>query len=174
MRSLYAITEEIAAMEQALEDAGGCVDDPKVLALMDRMFEVLDGDELDKKVDNYVWFIMQMSADVDARVELAKGLKDATDAEKRTVQRMKDHLHARLDRIGRRKAGKVHKVSIRKAGGKQAVVLDCEPEELPEQYREIVTTVKPKNDELREALERGEEIPGATLRPRGEYIKLPN
>ena len=62
------------------------------------------------------------------------------------------------------------KASITKNGGKLPIVLTVDPKDLPFDFQRV--KIEANSDAIRDALEHGQEVPGAELGERGEHIKI--
>ncbi|MBO6179418.1 MAG: siphovirus Gp157 family protein [Selenomonadaceae bacterium] len=112
---------------------------------------------------------------------LAEGMK--YEAERLTVRRkaienrisrIKEWYFDNLDKMGIQKVPtSLGTMSICKAGGNQGIDITNEEEVIKAGYCEVIPekTVVDK-DKVRAALEKGEEVKGAHLKPRGRYLKI--
>lgn len=166
-RSLYEISEDLVLVEQALVDTS----DPDGIASLERYLAEL-AVERERKLDAYCGLIREIESRSEARAAEADRLRDLALVDRNAVKRLKEAL---LDHFTAHGLVKVEterfRVTRAKAGGKPALELDpVDPFELPEAYSKIA--IEPDKEAIRTALERGEELPFARLKPRGEHIRI--
>lgn len=169
MPTLYDITEDLIALDELLEEAGGDITDEAVEAAITSWFEEL-GDNLETKVDNYAQFIVELKARAEVRkaeaarlTKLAKtGMKNA-DA---LIVRMKDAFIA----MGRKKLEtKRFVVSVANNGGKRSLDIHGE---VPKEYQKTETVTSNDVDKIRTALDAGTELDFAVLQERGTRLSI--
>lgn len=162
MPTLYDLTGKRATLLSLAED--GTVD-PEVL--QDTM-DSIDG-EIEEKTEGYVQVIKQIEADaagIDAEI------KRLTDR-KAAFLRNRDHIKQSLkDGLEYAHVTKVKTplftVTIAKNGGKQPIDID-EDNLQADVFKEVRT---PDTDLIRQRLDAGEEVVGATYKPRGNHLLI--
>jgi predicted PP-loop superfamily ATPase len=125
----------------------------------------------DDKIDHYCALIKELDIRITTRKAEAQRLIDRAKIDEKLVQFLKHNLkkffeQQNLKRIDTRR----FKVTLARNGGQQSVNLSIPPEELPTQFQ--VIAVKANLDAIREALQQGEQVPGASLAERGSYIRI--
>jgi hypothetical protein len=181
--SLYAITEELVALDALLGEVGGDVSTP-------------EGQTLEAWAEKFQW---QMANKVDAYGALYKNMESDANELKAEIKRLSDRkktLENRASRLlalakfsmerlkTRKLEGIKFTISIQANGGVEPLEVLVDPKELPEQFRDVDMVYSP-NDLLRPALEarraalaKGEadpcpELAGkAELKDRGESVRV--
>jgi len=151
--SLYSISEELAPLEDALEDAGGEVTDGNK-ALIQRLEELQLLTQ--SKVDAYGGYYKSLEA-------LSNGIKDeeARLAERRKavenkMKRLKDAAKQSMELRGIVKIeGKAFTVSLQKNGGKPPMVLRVAEDRVPEKWFRVKRELA--RDMIKDAILRGDE-----------------
>jgi hypothetical protein len=166
------MTSEALAIDALLEELGGEIPDGEVgeaiSALLDEHTEDLNG-----KVDGYVALIAEYDARAEFRRRESKRiLALAIDAE-RKAEMLRERLKLYFERTGRPKieTGRFV-VSVVRNGGVAPLLMDVDPEKLPEEFRREVVTYRADSDAIRAALGRGEELPFARLGERGTSLRI--
>ena len=134
--------------------------------------ESVEGD-IDDKLDSYGVVVNELLNDIE---KIDNELKRLT-AKKRTLSGSVDYLKRNvmdtLIRLDKRTIKGDHFTwTIAKNGGKRPIVFKegYNILSIPERFQD--RTVKPDREQIREALERGEELDFATLGERGESLRL--
>lgn len=168
-RSLYAISMELLEIEHALADMDS--DPETVAAAVDAYLESTE--ELRTKVDRYCGLLREFEARAKARQEEAQRLSALAGADTRAAATLKARLHEfmKLHDIAKLETLRF-KVGRQANGGVQALVMDIEPEQLPEEYRRTVTAIVADTDALRAAINDGKTIEGVRLADRGEHLRI--
>lgn len=162
MAKLYEIVgelQEFIEMNEGLEDEQAYQD----------TLEGLQG-ELDDKVEQWCHAIKNQEGERDAIKAEADRLSAKAASLTKQVERMKNTLRIYMTEANRKKAGNTIKASIQKNGGKLPIVLTVDPKDLPFDFQKV--KIEPNNEAIRDALEHGQEVPGAELGERGEHIKI--
>lgn len=161
--------------------------DADALALLD-LLAAHDGDEdaqravfdeylaaeerVAKKLDNTAGLIHELEQR--ARVWQAEGdrWKTRADASRAKARRLREHLQRYLEGRGAdRVRGDRFDLRLVLAGGKRGVLVEDETR-LPPALLESKLTTRPKLDEIRERLEGGQDVPGASLKPRKRTLRI--
>lgn len=162
MAKLYEIVAELqdfVTQNEGLEDEQAYKD----------TLESLQG-ELDDKVEQWCHAIKNQEGERDAIKAEADRLSTKAASLTKQVERMKNTLRIYMTEANRKKAGNTIKASIQKNGGKLPIVLTVDPKDLPFDFQKV--KIEPNNEAIRDALEHGQEVPGAELGERGEHIKI--
>ena len=162
MAKLYEI---VAELQQFCEQMEGMEDEQ---AYKDTL-ESLQG-ELDDKVEQWCHAIKNQEGERDAIKAEADRLSAKAASLTKQVDRMKNTLRIYMTEANRKKAGNTIKASITKNGGKLPIVLTVDPKDLPFDFQRV--KIEANSDAIRDALEHGQEVPGAELGERGEHIKI--
>ncbi len=171
-KTLFDLTTEMIELDRLLEDLGGDVTDEQVEAAID---QALSGNDaaLRRKLDGYVTLV----AEYDARAEFLKAEAARLTAMARAKESHADRLRASLkqffERTGKDRFETDHfLISLRAAGGKQALRVTCDPEQLPEEFRVTLVSYKPDQTAIRAALAEGRELVFASLEERGRTLVI--
>lgn len=166
-RTLFEISEDMAALEAVLEECGGDISSPNAEAALNAWEAELASD-LERKVDGYCAVIAEIEARIAAREEEAARLRNLAKIDANVVEAMRDRL---LMVWEARDLGTVQtprfRVSRARLGGAAPLVIDGE---VPERFTR--TTVEPDRTKIREAILSGEELPFARLAERGARIVI--
>ena len=171
--TLFDLTGEARILQGQIDATaeGLFSDDPAEVAAATAALEQLITAEADNrkalttKADAWCWVIDHMRAQSDARRAHADRLRELADEAERRAQTLQDQLVAALSRVdpdATKWELPAHKLSSRKT---TAVQLDPDllPDDLPEQFRRVKTTISPDKTALAAALKSGDAVPGAQL-----------
>ena len=172
MSNLYELTGDMLRLESLIDDDEQELDEQ---ALMDT-WEGIEG-EVNQKVEKWLMVIRNKEADIAARKKAIEELNGKNARDQRAIDRMKDTLLQILNLLNRQKAGTaLLSCSVANNGGKAPLVwadgFKEDPTLLPEKWRTKVETWKANTDEIRAALEEGEQIPGVELGERGTHLLI--
>lgn len=180
-KTLWQIGEDLAALNDLLEEVDGDITDPAVEAAVDSFFKEVSKNE-GVKLDNYIGFIKRM----EMYIAKNEGVADMLKAELATVNanisttenRIKwsktnliNYLQATQRKKVETESGRT--IAIQGNGGNFPIEwADKIPsgEEIPEAYRK--TTITIDHDKVYNALKNGGEVPFAKLLPRGVHIRI--
>ena len=164
--TLYQLSIQFQTILEMAED--GEID----MDVVNGSLECVEAD-IEQKLDAYGVVINELSDDID---KIDKEIKRLTER-KRTIDNnithMKGAIKDAMEAIGKKKIkGDKFTWTIAKNGGKRPVVFKegYNILAIPERFQDW--TVKPDRDEIRQALENGEELDFATLGERGESLRL--
>ena len=170
MPTIFEITGEWTALIELLEESGGDVSDPEVLAYVDKCFEDIEVD-LERKVDGYLVVINELKARAEARKAEADRLAKRSRVDTNTIKTMKERLTHYLIILGREKIETERfKVTVANAGGKQPLTIDDGP--LPTDWVDVQTVETPAKERIRAWLDQGNELPFARLEERGKVLRV--
>ena len=167
MASLYEITESYREVFALLEESEGELT-PEIAARL----EALDG-EYDTKIQNIALFILDLEADKKKiKDEISRLSANAINTQKK-IESLSKYVLGSLEFTGRKV--KTHLVSVWAQNSPPSVVIDdlaaipdcyktatikTSLERIPESLRELAT-VEPSKTAIKEAIDNGEEVPGA-------------
>lgn len=164
--TLYELSIQFQTILEMAED--GEID----MDVVNGTLECVEAD-IEQKLDSYGVVINELSDDIE---KIEKEIKRLTD-KKRTIDnnitRMKGAIKDAMEAIGKKKIkGDKFTWTIAKNGGKRPVVFKegYNILSIPERFQNW--TVNPDRDEIRQALENGEQLDFATLGERGESLRL--
>lgn len=171
-RTLFQITDDLAALDDLLDEVGGDVSDPRVAAAVEAWMAELDSD-LNRKVDGYAAFITELEARSESRSKEAARLAARAKSDANKAGFLKERLRLALQS---RKIKKLetdrYLVTVATNGGKQPLDIH-DPNAVPPEYREIIPQTWELNaDKIRAALADGMEVPGAILMDRGTHLRI--
>ncbi len=166
--TLLEIGDGVKALQDLLEQDG------EIPAEFERVIEAwFDelGDAQEQKLDAYVSIIREHQLRASVRKEEQERLAMRVRADENVAKRLKDRLKLYLELTGQRKVEtRRYKISIANNGGKVPVEIKCHPSELPPAYQR--TVIEADMDAIRNDLDRGEEVEGASLGVRGNHLRI--
>ena len=162
MNTLYEITGRyLQLLEMMQED-----EDLDQQILMDTL-ESIEG-ELEVKADGYARIIKELEADSEKYEREAKRMQAVASSRKKKADQLKKMLYESMKETGiKRMQTDLFCFSIRGNGGLKPMVIMTDAE-IPEEYTEKI----PDNKKIRDALERGIDLPFAALKERGEHLQI--
>lgn len=173
-RTLYEITADLIALDDLLTETGGDISDEAAAAAIDSWLALLGG-ERDDKLDGYCWLIREIEARGEARKAESARLAALASTDTNATKRLKERMMLMMELTGTPKIETKHfKIGVCANGGKQPVELRPEvqanPAMLPPNYQRV--KIEADTDAIREALEAGETLTFAELKPRGKHVRL--
>ncbi len=164
--SLYQITAELTSVLDALVDNN----EEAEAALAEHLSALTEA--FDIKADDYAALIRVCLTRAAARREEAERMVLLAKEDERKAERLTDMLMHAMTVTNRKSVQTSRfKLSIKRNGGKVPVIITDEAA-LPIDYRVPKITEVIDKDGIREALESGKEVPGATLGERGQRLDL--
>ena len=165
-RPLY----ELAAGFNALFDL--VLDESMDLELLEEGLQSIEC-ALEEKCANGIALIKSLEAYTEAYSKEEKRFEAQRQILENRIKRIKEGYRQNLDAMGKTKVPTRYGVmSVQKNGGKQPLKID-DAALIPEAYLVTVPAHKEVNREaLYEALNGGEEVPGARLEPRGRGLRI--
>ncbi len=165
MQTLLAMTDDMLAIEQQLEAGDGVMTDEQAAAL-DKLLA-----DIDQKADNYAALIRSLELRATARRAALEGLKKLISSDERSADFLTERLKMAMEKLGRKKMETERfRITVANNGGK--VPLEIYDETLiPDKFM-IPQPAKIDNDGIRQAIEAGEDIPGAKLGQRGTSLRI--
>ena len=169
MPTLLNITDDLRALDDLLDEVGGDVSDPQVAEAVDAWFAELDA-AMETKVDNYAALITEMMNRAELRAAEAQRLYHRSKIDQQSAGWLKDQLKTVLEQRGIKKVETPrYRVSVAGNGGKAPLDIH-EPGAVPRELcKHIPERWEPDGDAIRDALGRGEEVPGATQMEPGTH-----
>ena len=166
VRPLY----ELAAGFNALFDL--VLDEAMDLQLLEEGLHSIEC-ELEEKCANGIALIKSLEAYAEAYSKEQKRFESQRQMLENRIKRIKEWYRQNLDAMGKTKVPTKYGVmSVQKNGGKQPLKID-DAALIPEVYLTTVPEHKEVNREaLYEALNGGEEVPGARLESRGRSLRI--
>jgi len=172
MPNLFEIGDDLREadelLEQAFEQAGeeGLSQDDPVL----RWFEAIKGQEA-TKLEGYGWLLRELNVDLAGFKQLRDEFVRKAQVTERKIAWLKQRLLEYMtDTDQTRIKTPSFTVSRRANGGKAPVVF--EKDELPEEFLEQVLHMEVRTNDLRDALEAGQQVQGAYLGARGQHVQV--
>lgn len=124
---------------------------------------------INEKADSYAAVAKNIEAEVKEMTEYVKKATDRKKSLTRSLDKLKDRLMYCMLLMGKNKIGDKSEIKIANNGGiRKVTIVDIEL--LPDKFKKI--TIEPDNDKIREALEKGEEVPGCVLEERGQHLSI--
>ena len=169
MTPLYNLTGDALRLQQQIDEAAADLfsDDPAVVAAATATLEGLISAESDNKqailakADAWCWVIDSLRARRDARKARADALRELAAADEQQSDALQDRLIQALQKAIPDETSyqlPEHKLTSRKT---TAVVVDCEPEDLPKLYQR--TKIEADKTAIKAHLALGDEIDGCSL-----------
>ena len=174
MSSLYALTEELVALDKLLAELGGDVSEGTQGQTLEKWAEEFDW-KMKEKVDAYGGLYQSLKADVDAITDEIKRLNDRAMVLENRGARLKALAKYSMDRLQVRKLEGVRfTIAIQKNGGKDPVEVLVQPEDLPDPYRREKIVISPDADAIRAGLEKKDPLleGKARMGERGESVRI--
>lgn len=167
MCSLYQLTGKFLELREMLFDPE-CDEQ-----LINDSLECLDC-SIEEKADNIAKLKRELEGKVDEIDVEIKRLQARKIMLTNRKERVVNYLMASMRAIGKTKfETALNSFGIRKAGGKQPLVIDIEdPEKIPKEYRKEVVKYSADNDEIRKALDNGVKLDWARYAERTEYLSI--
>lgn len=161
MSNLYQLTNDYENVLNMLYD-----EDMDEQMIIDTL-EGIEG-EIEDKADGYAKIIKELEAKQKIRKEEAKRLTESAKVFENRINTLKQNLFNTMKQTGKTKfTTDLFSFNIVKNGGKQALSIDGD---VPAEYTK--TIIENDTDKIRQALEKGEELPFAHLGPRGESLRI--
>ena len=166
MSNIFELTGEYRQLLAMMEDPE--IDEQAVADTMEGI-EM----EIEQKADNYAWMIRSLDSNNEAIDKEIARLQALKKRNTNFIERLKENLMFCMRATGKEKfKTALNSFGIRKAGGKQPLVIDFEnPADIPEDYRKVVK-YGADNDKIREDLDKGIELSWARYAERTEYLSI--
>ena len=166
MSNIFELTSEYRQLLTMMEDPE--IDEQAVADTMEGI-EM----EIEQKADNYAWLIRSLDSNNEAIDKEIARLQSLKKRNTNFIGRLKENLMFCMRSTGKEKfKTALNSFGIRKAGGKQPLVIDFEnPADIPKDYRKVVK-YGADNDKIREDLDKGIELSWARYAERTEYLSI--
>lgn len=163
MSSLLRISDDIRRVDRMIEDAGGEIT-PEIDAELTRLES-----SLATKAGDYAHLIREMERRAQARRSESKWLAEQAENEERLAENLSLRLLGVMKRhnIDQLRA-EPYTLSIARNGGKLPMTI--EDRDVPDEWKMVV--MQPDKERIRQALEAGTTVPGASLGTRGEHLRI--
>jgi hypothetical protein len=152
-KSLFVIQEDLKTLIETIEEAGGEVTEDQAQQL------AIGRTELQTKSLNYVHYIKKLESDLELVKVYEDQLKAFKNRKEKLMERLKDSLLVAVEEFGDIET-EIFKVTTRKSESVE-VIQDLD---IPMFYYTQKTTTVLDKVRVKEALKKGEEIPGVILR----------
>jgi len=167
--SLYLITEELKSLIDAFDRFGH--ESPEAAEAIREHTEAIV-EAFDAKADDYAALIRTAETRAAARNEESERMRKLAQDDETLATRLRNALMEAMKRTNRTKVQTARfKLSVQNNGGKIPVIINDESA-LPEEFRVPKVTTVIDKESLREKLESGATVPGATLGERGQRLNL--
>lgn len=166
--SLYQITTELQGL---IELADSCVTDAEMSKAIAEHMASID-EALESKAESYACLIRTLESRSEARKQEAARMSVLAKSDAALAERLKFSLRESMIRTGRTKINTdKFRLSVVNNGGKIPVVI-TDADSIPEMFKrtEFVQTID--KDMIRESLERGAIVQGASLGDRGQRLDI--
>lgn len=172
MPTLFAIGADMEALETLLYEVGGDVSEDDATDAVESWFAELAEDR-DRKLDGYGRYITELTARATAKRDEASRLLQRARTEEERARWLKDRLLRYLQDRGLKALDTpLHRFAVAGNGGRLPLVVDVEPEDLPEPYRVEKRTFLRDETEIRAALDRGDLLQFARYGERGCHLMI--
>lgn len=163
-QSLYDLTNDLLAIEEAL--TSGAENAEELIAQW-----VETNASVTDKIDAYAGLVRSKEAEAKMYAGEAERFTAKSQAAKGVADRLKAGLKFFLEAKGMDEVrGRLFTAKLQNNGGVQPVQTPLEPADLPQEFQRV--RIEPDNTKIREALERGETVPGCELLPRGKHVRI--
>jgi len=167
--SLYAITEEMQRLLDVFDQHGDS--GSETAAAMQEHIAAL-AEAFDAKADSYAALIRVCEVRSQARKEEAQRLIALSASDASLADRLRNALMQAMQATRQtRVETERFRLAVRQNGGKLPILI-ADTDAIPQAYRIPVVTERIDKDGIRDALERGETVPGASLGVRGFRLDL--
>ena len=168
-RTIFEISEELLQLNTQLDSLES--DDDQREAI-DNYLKGIE-DELAEKLDHYVSFIAELEARSQVRKTEAERLMHRAKVDANRALRLRECLRWFFftHRMKTYETAR-YRITLATNGGKAPVILSVREDQLPSEYVREVITYKADLDAIREKLEQGIPVEGASLGERGASIRI--
>ncbi len=167
-KTLFEITSDVLALNDELEALEGDLSNPETDARISAWMATIAEDQ-EKKLTSYGWLCRRLEMEAAAATEEAERFKAKATARTNRRAHLIKRLREHMDTIGAKKIETPEfTFAIQAHGGQRTVKL--EPTLIPMAYKKAQWVVD--GERVRQALEAGEEVPGAEILPRGSSLRI--
>lgn len=172
MSTLLEIGQDMAALDELLDEIGGDLTDPAVEQYIDGWFAECYGAE-SQKLDSYASLITEIEARAAVRKAEAARLSDKARRDQASADFLKERLKRYfIERGYKKKETDRYTLTLANNGGKLPLILDVEPEDLPAHFQRTKVVVSADQDAIRHALDAGEVLEFARYGERGQSMRI--
>ena len=169
-RTIFDITDDMLALGDLLDNAGGEINDPQVEEAIMLWSDELEND-LQAKVESYCWLMREKESRSLAMFAEADRLRERAQSNQRAARGLRDRLLFAFTLKGIDKVDTSNfTVGIARNGGKQPIDIDSDAVTDDYLTSEVVKTVN--KDKIREALDAGVELDFASMLERGTHLRV--
>lgn len=172
-RSLFALAEDVRALDALIEDLGGDVTDPQVRAAWEAMQRELGLNE-GSKLDGYVNWLRQLEMEASAAREEAERYLAKARSRQNRIEWLKGNLKSYLQATGRMRVETSTRrvIAIQANGGNVPIIIDdnLDPSLIPDELAIVRRT--PDMEAIRKRLANGERLEFARLGERGMHLRV--
>lgn len=172
MKTLYAMSADVIALAELLDEMGGDISAPEAEAAFDSWAKEL-GDNEAVKLGGVVAWLAQLDMEAKRAWEESVAYSAMAKQKEAIAERITQAITAYLTATGRKKytTPNGRTISVCANGGKQPIEIDTvDPETIPAQYRKQRLEID--RAAVREGLESGYWLPWARLRPCGTHVRI--
>lgn len=170
-RTLFDIAHDYEGLANLLDELDG-TDNTEALEAIEAHLGDVRG-ELVAKFDNCLALCREWEAASQARAEEAKRLMALSHSDTAKAKRLKAVLLMLCQKFDIVKMDTARfRLSRCQNGGKTPLRIDCASEDLPSEFVSRFVEYRPNEEAIRAALEAGRVVPGVTLAPRGEHLRV--
>lgn len=168
MSNLYELSQEMAALDEALAQAEN-PDAPEVKALIERAMDLTTERKI--KIEGCCRLIRELESRAEARRAEAKRLNERAQIAENAAERVKAFLMNAMHVMGIKKEDTEHfTVTVANNGGKLPMTID--DDKVPDAYTTLETVVKVDKERIRKELEDGQQLAFARLGERGHTLRI--
>jgi len=152
-KSLFQIENELLYLEQQLEESGG-----ELTPEMETALEITQK-ELQTKTFNYCKYIRSLESQIDSAKVYEDQIRKYKQSKQRVIERLKMALNNAVVNFGKIET-EIFTISNRKSESLEVI----DENMIPDKYKVIKQTIVIDKKVLKEAIKKGEVIPGAVIR----------
>lgn len=170
-RTLFEITEDLRALDALLDESDGEIT-PENEAAYDAFFAELQ-QEQGAKLDAYIGLLKTWEGEEAVARSVIDQFKAKVQAIGNRIDRHRGRMLLHLVNTGQKsiKSAKGYTVARQDNGGKQPLDIDpVDPKTVPGRFQKV--TVSIDADAVRAAIDAGETVPFARLKPRGQQLRI--
>lgn len=172
MSTLLEIGQDMAALDELMDEIGGDITDPQVETYLDQWFSELHKNETEK-LDSYAALINEKEELAKVRKAQATRLAEKARRDQASADYLKERLKRYFQERGyKKKETDRYTLTLANNGGKLPLILDVQPEELPARFQRTKVVVSADQDAIRNALDAGEVLEFARYGERGQSLRI--
>lgn len=169
-RTLFEIGADALALNDLLDELQGDISNDGDAEAIDEWLNET-GDALAAKLDSYHGLIKEHAVRATALKAEAKAIAELAASHESRANRLKERLKYFMETQGVKKYPVSRgEFAICGNGGKQPLVVNIEPQDLPDAYR--ILRYEADGEAIRAALEFGLDLPFAQLQERGTHLRV--